>query len=299
MKKPTTSKIQWYEPSNNRQRPTATMKKSGVLCFGVQMRKNLSGNIRIGFDFEENTIVVEQNPEQGFKLPKDGEVKLYDIALTLQHREITLPATFLFFYEKETAYWKGHIVPPMNAKQLDGEIFLENRTSIFIAYKWLTSTLVSNYAKTTPIDERHAIANAALWEAVCNYTQMCGPFKEYLLKEIKTALIKQNRHYVEHCQYNHLPLDASVHKNDTTSPIVYDLLLHRYRNEMLAVDNKIYMDIFRQTYLDSSERKILAMLLDGYTEIEISEKFNMAKLELYDCCESIGNRWGLFRQDSM
>ena len=34
MKKATTSKIEWYEPDDNRRRPAATLKESGVKSIG-------------------------------------------------------------------------------------------------------------------------------------------------------------------------------------------------------------------------------------------------------------------------
>jgi len=282
----------------SRRRAVATLKKSGVLCFGVQMRQNLSEKISITFDFEKNTIAIKPDQAQGFKLAKNGEVKLPDIATALQHQGVQLPVTFLFSYENDDACWKGYVVPPMRkaaTMQLDETIVSDYCNSMLIAYRWLTNMLVYSHAKTTPIEDRRAIASLALWEAICNYTPIHGAFKAYLLKEIKAELVEQNRHYVKHSPYNYLPLDASAYGGDTESPIIYDFLLRRYKNEMVAAEDKMHMDTFCANCLGARERKILRMLTSGYTEIEILDKFCMTQSELYDCCKSMGNRWTLFK----
>ncbi|MCL2033894.1 MAG: hypothetical protein FWG94_04085 [Oscillospiraceae bacterium] len=289
------SKIQWCEPDNNRRRATATMKEDGVLCFGTEMREKLPRKIRIGFLSSECALLVEENPEQGFMLSKNGEVSLSSVANQLLRLGIKLPVCFLFFEEAIENSWVGYIVPAL--RRTGKAEYSEERTSIFNAYKWLIDKAVYKYAKTTTSDERRAIANMALWEAISEYIQMHGPLKNYLSEEIRIALIKQNRQYVKFNQYNHASLDAPVNKNNQSSATIYELLPPRYKNEMLAVENRIHMELFRETHLDKRERGILKMLLDGYTVDEILPEHKMTEQELGKCCKSIGKRWELHLGD--
>jgi len=290
MRKTSRIEIQWYEPDDNRRRPTATLKNSGVLCFGAQMREELSnGKIRIGLDAGENAIVVKANSEHGSTLSKNGEVNLSLMAKSFRRLGIRLPATFLFFHETSDSIWKGYIVlPPRNAaaKALSDEC-----VSIIAAYKWLIDKVVYTSAKTTPIEERRAIATAALWEAMRGYTQNHGVLIEHLCDELKLALLRQNKHYVKESPYRHISLDAPTE--------AYELLLLRCKNEMLSVENRLHLDAFRKEYLNECERRILKRLLDGFAADEIQLEFNMAEDELFECCEDIGRRWKTYNSDDL
>jgi hypothetical protein len=54
------------------------------------------------------------------------------------------------------------------------------------------------------------------------------------------------------------------------------------------------MEIFQNTYLSKEERKILKMLLSGYTVDEIRHECQLFKYELEEFCENIGKRWEEF-----
>ena len=303
MKIPSINGIQWYEPDDNRRKPTATLKDTGALCFGTQMREELSsGKIKIGFDSEDNTIVVKANLEQGSSLSKNGEVNLSPMAIKLRKLGINLPAAFIFFYESKNDIWRGYLIPSprkLNSKGKKDAILSDECTSIIVAYKWLIDKSIYRNAKTTPVEERRAIATAALWEAINNYTQSHGIFKEYLYDEIKFELLRQNKQYVKNNSYSYISFDAPVGESTKSGTEAYELLLPRHKNEMLAVENKMHLRAFCMEQLSRRERKILRMLLDGFTSIEIQHEFNMTDSELYGCCKDIGQRWTLHNVDGL
>ena len=298
MKKAKTgNNIQWYEPENNRRRPTATIKSDGVLCFGREMRERLSRKIRIGFSPGECTLHVEENQEGGFTLSKNGKVNQFGIARELLSLGIKLPVSFLFFEEAGGNSWIGYIIPtPRKSGEMTSP---DERASIFIAYKCLVDKAVYNikHTKSIPPDERRAIADMALWEAISNYTQMHGSFKEYIFQEIKGELLKQNRNYTN--RYRCISADALINEDDKSDKKIYDLLPDIHKNEIAAADRRMHMDLFRNTYLDKREAKILRMLFDGYTVDEILPKHKMTAKELTECCKSIGERWELHLANSM
>ena len=301
MKRTNISEIQWYEPDDNRRKPTATFKEVGVLCFGVQMRKALSsGKIEIGFAQEDNTIVVKANSERGSNLSKTGEVNLSPMAVKLRRLGIKLPATFMFFYENKKEIWRGYLIPPprkVNAKRKSAIALSDECASIIAAYKWLIDKSVCKNAKTTPMDERRAIATSALWEAMSNYTPSQGMLKEYLYDEIKLELLTQNKPYVKNNPYSHISLDAPIGRSDKADTEIYELLLPRYKNEMLAVENKMHLSAFCAECLNTREGQIFKMLPAGFTSIELQNKFNMTEAELYECCKGIGKKWSLYNPD--
>ena len=295
MKKFTNNEDQWYTPDSNLRRPTATLKGTGVLCLGTQMRRELSsGRIRIKLDQKENAIIVEENLELGFKFSRNGEVKIFGIARELQQCGIKLPAVFWFFYNREESFWKGYLVPSprkSNVMQREKIILSDERTSIYNGYKWMIDKVIYNQSKSTPIEDRRAIAAAALWEAICNYTQMQGDFKGYLIKEMKSASIKQNKLYVKESLYRHISLDSFVDGTREQNAEVCELWLPRYKNEMIAVENRMYLDAFRKAHLNVREKEILKRLLEGYTATEIQFEWKVTELELFECCKTIGERW--------
>ena len=81
MTKASESKIVWYEPTDNRRRPYATMNADGTLCFGFDMRDKLPRMIRIGFLPDECSLCVEANQEKGFTLALNGTVRAFGVAI--------------------------------------------------------------------------------------------------------------------------------------------------------------------------------------------------------------------------
>jgi len=294
MRKANNMEIQWYEPDDNRRRPTATLKSTGALCFGAQMREELSmGKIRVGFIADENVIAVQANSAQGSALSQDGEVNLSLMAKKFRRLGVRLPATFLFFYEAIGDIWKGYLVLPPRKVHAASRMHSDEGASIIAAYKWLIDKIVYTAAKTTPIEERRGVATAALWEAICSYSQAYGDLTEYLHDEIKRALLEQNKIYVKENPYTHISLNTS-HGLE-----VCELLLPRYKNEMLAVENRLYLDEFREKYLNRNECRILKRLLDGYTAEEIQREFKMTQDELFECCKDVGKRWSAYNSDDV
>ena len=301
MKKNNINEIQWYEPDDNRRKPTATLKSTGILCFGAQMREELSsGKIKVGFDPEDNTIVVKANLDRGSSLSKNGGVNLSPMAMRLRKLGIKLPATFIFFYESKSNIWRGYLIPPPrkgNTKRKSAIALSDEWSSILVAYKWLIDKSVYTNAKTTPVDERRAIATTALWEAMSTYTPSQGMLKEYLYDEIKLELLTQNKPYVKNNPYSHFSLDAPVGRSAKAGTKIYDLFLSRYKNEMLAVENKMLLNAFCAECLNSREGQIFKMLPAGFTSIELQNKFNMTEAELYECCKGIGKKLSLYNPD--
>ncbi|MCL2004394.1 MAG: hypothetical protein FWG72_10425 [Oscillospiraceae bacterium] len=297
MRKLSENNIVWCEPTNNRRKPHATMSADGTLCFGVNMRDRLPQKIRIGLLPNECSLCVEANAEKGFALAKNGTVKVFDIVKQLKQLGIDLPAHFLFAEERENSLWKGYIVPPPRKPRPQAAkkaTPLTGHSHLLPAYKWLLDKAVYLYAKTTPIDERRATAQAALWEALHTYTSIQGQLKDYLFEEIKRQLIEKNKQYTRHSSYNVISLDASI-CNDTDSDMTgHGRFFSRYTNDMLSVERKIDMEIFRYQWLNFHERTVLNMLLEGYTVEEIQDEHHMTEQALGELCRSIGSRWEAF-----
>ena len=299
MTKASRNEIIWYEPANERRKPYATMNADGILCFGLDMRDKLPRTIRIGFLPDECVLCVEANADKGFIRAVNGSVKLFGIAMQLQRLGFELPVHFMFIEEKQDSLWKGYIVPPPRKPRPQAArktTPLTEHPYLISAYKWLIDKAVRSYAKTTPMDERRATANAALWEALSTYTPIHGALKDYLFGEIKKHLIEKNKQYTYHSPHRIISLDAPVNNNSETDMTGYDLFFPRYTNEMTSVENKIDMEIFQYTYLDPQERKILKMLLDGYTVEEIQDDCQITWQELDRVCLKIGSRWEWFIQ---
>ena len=283
-------RIQWFAPDNNRSKPYATLKSNGTLCFGREMRKRLTGKVRLGFLAEECTLFVGLDIQQGFPLSQTGEVKVSKIAKQLRQLGMLLPVHFLFD-EAGDDCWKGHVVSPPRTPKDGAAAPGTEQMNVVNAYKWLIDKTVYTCAKSTPIDERRAAARTALFEALCSYSPIDGDLKEHLSGQIKSQLIAQNKQYTRFSPIDTPSLDAPINKNG--------LLWPRYKNEIDAIEDKIDMDIFGKQYLQPQEKDILKMLVSGYTESEIMRKHHLSQQTLRNLCQSIGERWTDFNQMSI
>jgi len=293
MRKILDKRIQWVEPDNNRCKPYATLKSNGTLCFGQEMRKKLIGKVRLGFLAEECTLFVGLDIQQGFLLSQNGEVKVSKIAKQLRQLGMSLPVYFLFDEAGGDDCWKGHVVsPPRTPKSgaATPPTPATEQINLMSAYKWLIDKAVYAYAKSTPIDERRAIARTALFEAFCSYSPIDGSLTEHLSGQIKSQLIAQNKQYTHLRSLDTPSFDASINKNG--------LPWSRYKNEIAAAEDKIDMDFFGKQYLKPQEKDILKMLVSGYTESEIMCKHHLSQQALRNLCQSMGDRWTDFYQTS-
>ena len=294
MKQTLDKRIQWFEPDNNRCKPYATLKPNGTLCFGREMRKKLIGKVRLGFLAEECTLFVGLDIQQGFVLSQTGEVKVSKIAKQLRELGMSLPVYFLFDEASGDDCWKGHIVSPPRAPKggvMTPTTPATEQINIVSAYKWLVDKAVYAYAKSTPIDERRAVARTALFEALCSYSPIDGDLKEHLSGQIKSQLIAQNKQYTHLHSFGTPSLDAPINKNGFLWP--------RYKNEITAVEDKIDMELFGKHHLKPQEKDILKMLVSGYTESEIMRKHYLSQQALRNLCKSMGDRWADFHQVSV
>jgi len=291
MKQAFDKRIQWFEPDNNRCKPYATLKPNGTLCFGREMRKKLTDKVRLGFLAEECTLFVGLDTQQGFVLSQAGEVKVSGIAKQLRQRGMSLPVYFLFDEAGGDDCWKGHVVsPPRTPKggAVTPTTPAAEQMNIVNAYKWLVDKAVYAYAKSTPIDERRAVARTALFEALCSYSSVDGSLTEHLSGQIKSQLIAQNKQYTHLRPFGIPSLDAPINKNG--------LLWPRHKNEIAAVEDKIDMELFGRKHLKSQEKDVLKMLVSGYTESEIMRKHHLSQQALRNLCQSMGDRWTDFHQ---
>jgi len=277
------------------------MKKQDVLRLGRGVCEKLSGKIEVEIVPEECTLLIKTDSDNGSKLPKSGVMKLSGAAIQLRLLGISLPVTFLFFEEMNAGCLKGYIVPSRvkaSRAQSDKAAMHDQRVSLYNAYQWLAKKAANAHAKSTSMDDRRAIAAMALWEAICSYTQKDGLPKTYFYEHIKAQLIAQNKQYTRYNRYDSVSLDASV-KADKSGSVLYDRLPPRYKDQMLAAENKMYMAMFFKKYLSGREGDIITMLFTGYRENEILYKYHMTKQELLACCYSMGKRWKIHLDDSL
>ena len=292
-----TSDILWLEPSNNRRQATATVHEDGTLRFGSEMCEKLVDKIRIGFMQNECALFVEKNTEKGFKLRKNGKVRMTSITAHLRRLGIDFPVWFLFSEEIESTCWKVYVIQPLrsipSAKLMKVTPVSEHQ-SLINAYKWLIDRALYCYAKSTPIDERRSTATEAFWEAFCDYLPSYGLLKDYLSDNIKRRLIEHNKQYTLLNQYNCISLDRSDDRTCKNGESNYNWLLDRFRSEITDAENRIDLEKFKITYLDPSEKRILEMLLTGYTVPEILDEQNITQQRIEDTCRSIGERWNAY-----
>ena len=245
----------------------------------------------------ECTLFVEINTEKGFKLKKNGEVRMTSITTHLRRLGIDFPVWFLFSEETESTCWKGYVIQPLrsipSAKLMKVTPVSEHQ-SLINAYKWLIDRALYCYAKSTPIDERRSTATEAFWEAFCDYLPSYGLLKDYLSDNIKRRLIEHNKQYTRLNQYNCISLDRSDDRTCKNGESNYNWLLDRFRSEITDAENRIDLEKFKITYLDPSEKRILEMLLTGYTVPEILNEQNITQQSIEDTCRSIGERWNAY-----
>ena len=292
-----TSDILWFEPSNSRRQATATIHEDGILRFGSEMCEKLHRKIRIGFVQNECALIVEINSEKGFCLCKNGEVRMIDVTTHLRRIGIDFPVWFLFSEETENTRWKGYVIQPLrNVTLIKSKkvIYKPEHQSLINAYKWLIERSLYCYAKSTPIDERRSIATEAFWEAFREYTPGYGTLKDYLSESIKRRLLEQNKQYTQINKYNCISLDRPINKTCESGDTNYNWLLDNFRNEITDAENRLDMDIFRKTQLAPREKRILEMLMSGYTVPEILNEHSMTQQEIEEICISIGERWNTF-----
>jgi len=249
------------------------------------MKSKLLNKIRIGFLSEECALLVLANAETGVELPKTGMKKVADIARAVCRLGVQLPVHFLF-EEEGRVMWRGHIIP--NPRKPETATHTHGDVNIILGHKHLIEKAVYRYAKTTPIEERHATAYTALFEGFRAHTPIDGPLDTYLFEQIKTKLIKENKQHVRHNPYHTQSIDA-MHN-------IKKLLQQDTQDEVFAVESEIDMAIFEKRYLNIRERKIFKMLRNNHSVAEILHATGIIEQELNEICQSIGTRWTKFYQ---
>ena len=180
------------------------------------------------------------------------------------------------------------------AKKPKKPITQTEHLSILNAYKWLIDRVACNYAKSTPIDERRAMATEAFLDALSEYAPVYGTLKEYLFEKVKVRLIEHNKQFARFNQYNSTSLDAPIIKANDSSVTNYDWLWTGFKNEISAAEDRVDMDTFKKKHLKLRERRILEMLLAGYTVPEMLDRLKIEQVDIEKVCTSIGDKWNAF-----
>jgi hypothetical protein len=280
------STIQWFEPEDNRRKLSATLKADGTLCFGREMCEKIKDKIKVGFWSEECSLMIQNDSQSGFSVPKNGMVKLTKLASQLINTGLPLPLSFMFTESELSNQWRGYIIPALKKSAHKKEKTPKKNhdyKTVLNAYKWIIDKAVYKFAKSTPIDERRSQASVALVEALNMYTPMRGEFCEFLLNHIKFRLLEHNKQFTCVNKYNSVSFDETFRRYS--------------KSNIEEIEDKADREIFCERHLDLYEKTVYKLLTDGYNVDEITEKLGVTERELTDTCENIGERWKVFNGD--
>lgn len=284
--------IEWFAAENGRSVPQATLQASGRLCFGKVLKDELRGPLRIGL-LEKEPVLVLCSAEEGGRMNSLGHMRMRKLAATLLQRKVTLPARFLF--QQEGGVWYGRIdpiwTPPRRRpRRLRGE----KAARLLDMYSYLIESVITQYAKSTPLEDKRSLATEEFLVAAAEYLPTCGDFSEYMRTRLRERLRRENHAYSDHSQFVRRSLDADMTGQASDPFTLYDCLAQT-EDPLDAVDEREMREAFLRT-LQPVEQKLCRMLSDGYRVEEISRRLQIPKDTLQTRCARLGRQWSAFTQ---
>lgn len=259
--------FRWFEKEDGRKRLRASVGQDGKLRLGEGLREKLPPLIRVGFDSEAMVLAIAESQEADVscvRRPRNGVILARMLSAQITATGLRPPVAFDLSRDQKAGYFVGKIViqPRKNAS---GRAQI-NMEQLLILCRPMLKRVLSQAAKSIPLEERRSIAMEALCAAAGEYGPDCGDLEQYLEKRVRMALKEGNKPYVK--DFGCVSLDRPLDCGDGDDRCLYDMIADG--DDWATVDDRIDIERFCQG-LPSKQRGFLQMLQVGFSIPEIAE----------------------------
>lgn len=300
MLKRSCSEPQWFLPEDRRRLLRATIKHNGCLCLGKVLRAQLPERVQVGFLSSECTLLIKPGGNGAFVLNRNGLLHMPTLSQHIGERGLELPLGFIFAWEERGQCWQGRVDPffkrgkSMAARRTRREMLDEKQ--VLCAYGWVVEKLINSVAKTTPPEERRAIASEELLWAVREYCEGYGSFADYLTERVKQRLILENKQYTQASNQVRLSLDAPLGRDGGAN--YYAMLADTTTDSIAVLEDGLAEQAFIAERLSPLESSAYTLLLDGCGSTEIARQLRITHARLEEICLKIGEKRRCYFEDS-
>ncbi len=253
------------------------------------MREKLKGRIRLGFEKETRSVIIQDQQETGAKLPRSGMLSGFPVlSRTLRALSLPLPVTFRFSSSSRGHYWTGRIEPDGFLSELrhsgspPSQDMLDR---LWNSHGWIAERCIHLYGKSTPIAERRSIAAETFVRAAQSYVDDGGSFVDYITTAIRQELVEGNRRHLLLRKEEGLSMDAELCRDPGRLPFTrYHLLPGSIPPAWVEADERLAREDFIRR-LTRREEQVYSLLSQGYSGDEITGQLGIspARLEVV-CC---------------
>lgn len=279
--------FQWYEKEDARKILRVSVGKDGKMYLGQGMRELLPPYIKVGFDEKNRVLAIARGCETDIVLPKAGVFNMRALAEHITAIGLDLPVSFQMS-ANQTNVFVGEIISHRK-KQRSNSMWQWDRNfeQFLIIYQPLLDSLVYKFAKSTPLPERKSCAGEALFKALNDYTPAVGDLGRYVEKSIHSALMEQNKLYVQ--TYRNRSLDAPLSDDDSGTFCMYDVIEISSSGGIDEIERRIMEEQFIDS-LSPEEKKLLKMMRSGFQVSEIAVQLGMNEEKVQSVGESVGRK---------
>ena len=279
--------FKWYEKEDARKILRVSVGKDGKMYLGQGMRELLPSYIKVGFDEKNRVLAIAHGCETDIVLPKAGVFNMRILAEHITTIGLELPVSFQMS-ANPTNVFVGEILP-RRKKHCSNSMWQWDRNfeQFLIIYQPLLDSLVYKFAKSTPLPERKSCAGEALFKALNDYTPAVGDLSRYVEKSIHSALMEQNKLYVQ--TYRNRSLDTTLSDDDSGAFCMYDVIESSSSGGIDEIESRIMDEQFIAS-LSMEEKKLLKMMHSGFKVSEIAIQLGMDEEKVQSVGEAIGRK---------
>ena len=257
------------------------------MYLGQEMRELLPSYIKVGFDEKNRVLAIARGCETDIVLLKAGVFNMRTLAEHIAAIGLELPVSFQMS-ANPTNVFVGEIIPRRKKHRCSSMWQWErNFEQFLIIYQPLLDSLVYKFAKSTPLSERKSCAGEALFKALNDYTPAVGDLGKYVEKSVHSALMEQNKLYVQ--TYRNSSLDASLSNDDSDAFCMYDVIEDSSSDGIDEIESRIMEEQFVDS-LSMEEKKLLKMIRFGFQVSEIAIQLCMDEEKVQSLGEAVGRK---------
>lgn len=280
-------KFQWFEPEERYRPLRLIVHKTGQLYLSRALKKRLPADILLGFDSDNLVMAIANGHGSGCALPKGSYLAARNFSVQLIDTGLSLPASFLFEYRTDVGYWVGTVEPQQQGASAAGTIYDVAR--LLVTHKYIINQAVYQCAKTTPIEERRAIAIEEFCSAVAAYGAECGSFIPYIEKRVRSRLLLENKHFTAIASYERVSMDTPLSSDSETAFCLYDTIGDETCTVIDIVEEKIMAEQFDAS-LSSEEHKLLQLFAAECTVSQIARELGICEDDVLALGQKIGQK---------
>ncbi|WP_334074100.1 hypothetical protein [Paenibacillus sp. A14] len=103
------SAYDWILPIPPKPIFSITVSDEKGFCINEKLRRNIPERIKVGITSDGSEIGILEETEKGYRVPKNGTIKDWNLVQEIKTRGVNLPARYLV--EKIDEFWQASLTP--------------------------------------------------------------------------------------------------------------------------------------------------------------------------------------------